>query len=757
MAVGDIYNDGVYRYTVLTESGNTGTVSIGAFTTESVVGNVTLPDKYISGSMTYDVTAIENGYVNVPTTIGVTGSFTQCKNMTGVTIPETIISYNGPNPAGTTTYSGGWYNFNSSSLTYINLLNKHKIFPEQACFSKTNIRNIDISGITRLSAMLFNGCNYLKEIHIPNTCKAIYNNVFGGSYHLKRIYIGNGVTTCYQIGSATVNGIEEVYVDSQYVVDHFHEIFPQITSSSSPLRYVEIGDSVTSISGSAFISGSSLREIKLGKNVREIGANAFRLCDNLHYINIPDSVISINNGSFTSTRIYNLNIPENTILYGQTLWSSHPLYINYNGSSTKFPNASFNGIRQFTRCKLTINCNNVYELGDSCFNLSYNLMDLRFPASINKIGNNCFGSIYNSSNDSYLHSIIFEGNCPITSSTIFNDNYYSNLKIYYYENTEGWTSQFGNKNIPTQQVFRGYYTSGNFTYKFTDGHDNRPNVSVKVADGVKSSGAVTIPGKITIKGLDYYVRSIEEEGFKDQYKITSITFDSNAVGLLDIGKNAFKGCSKLESISNTSTLLDIFEGAFDGCSSLLSFTIPDTVLYLFKNTFRNCKNLTTCTISNSSNIYVIEENCFQNCEKLQSINIPNNVDRIQSNTFANCTSLQTVTYGTDLEDIFESAFSNCKNLASFTASSTNNLKRIRDKAFYNCYVLTIPPISAATQIGEYCFYNNRSLTSLTLPDTIDYIKDYAFGNCVNLTTLTNDTNQYADFGNNVFLNCKVSL
>ena len=109
----------------------------------------------------------------------------------------------------------------------------------------------------------------------------------------------------------------------------------------------------------------------------------------------------------------------------------------------------------YSRCKLNINSNKLYKLGTDCFAGSRGLFDLRFPASIKEINVNAFNGIYKSGNPWYLHSLIFEGNCPTTASAIFNDNYDPNLKIYYYENTEGWTSTFGNANIPTQQVFRG--------------------------------------------------------------------------------------------------------------------------------------------------------------------------------------------------------------------------------------------------------------------------------------------------------------
>lgn len=738
MAVGSIYNDGVYRYTVLTESGNTGTVSIGAYTTESVVGNVTLPEKFITGSMVYDVTKIETGVVNNQFIAG----FTNCKYLTGVTIPNSLQIYS----------SNGAFGY--SSISYINFSSNIQ-YIDTNYLNKTNLKKVIIPNkIHSLYNQCFTNCTSLKEVYIPNSVNNISTRAFSNSSNLKRLYIGNGVETINTSSFWNTPKLEEVYVDSQNIVDHFAEIFPQITSSDAPLRYVHIGDSVTSIGENAFLSGSSLREVHLGKNVQRIGNYAFNRCANLHYINIPESVQSIGASAFaTNLKIYNLNIPKNANIGGSSFAVTNPLYINHNGSNLSNQAFYYNYYSSYNyRCKLNITSNTVNVIGNNCFQSSYKLFDLRFPASIKEIKSNAFYAIYHNSGEKDLHSITFEGNCPITASAIFNDTYDPNLKIYYYENTEGWTSTFGNMNIPTQQVFRGDYESNNLLYRFVDGHDHTPNVSVRVKPGVKLSGAVTIPQTIAIKGVTYTVRYIAEEGFAEQYNITSIDLHNQ---FIEIGKNGFRNCSKLTTVSNTNHLMYIYEGAFDGCSELTSFNIYQDVLYLFKNTFRNCENLKTLTLS--PNIRAIEDDCFLNCKSLTSVEISDVTTNIGKNCFANCISLTSVTYGTALEEIPESAFSNCKSLTTFTASSTNNLKRIRDKAFYNCYKLTTPPISAATQIGEYCFYNNRSLTSLTLPSTIDYIKDYAFANCVNLETLTNNTTNIADFGNNVFLNCKVSL
>ena len=81
------------------------------------------------------------------------------------------------------------------------------------------------------------------------------------------------------------------------------------------------------------------------------------------------------------------------------------------------------------------------------------------------------------------------------------------------------------------------------------------------------------------------------------------------------------------------------------------------------------------------------------------------------------------------------AFLGCSSLTSLTLPSS--LQSIGDRAFYGCKSLTSLTLPSSLQsIGDSAFWGCYSLTSLTLPSSLQSIGDSAFYGCYSLTSLT---------------------
>lgn len=78
---------------------------------------------------------------------------------------------------------------------------------------------------------------------------------------------------------------------------------------------------------------------------------------------------------------------------------------------------------------------------------------------------------------------------------------------------------------------------------------------------------------------------------------------------------------------------------------------------------------------------------------------------------------------------------------------------IGDYAFYNCRTISIVTVQGEVKtIGKYAFYGCSGISDITLPDSVETIGDYAFQNCTGLNTMVIPGNVTA-IGTGVFKGC----
>ena len=98
------------------------------------------------------------------------------------------------------------------------------------------------------------------------------------------------------------------------------------------------------------------------------------------------------------------------------------------------------------------------------------------------------------------------------------------------------------------------------------------------------------------------------------------------------------------------------------------------------------------------------------------------------------------------EDMFQQS-----RLTSITIP--NSVTSIGNYAFYRCSGLTSITIpNSVTSIGNYAFYDCSSLTSITIPNSVTSIGNSTFINCTNLTSIT-IPNSVTSIGTEAFRGC----
>ena len=294
------------------------------------------------------------------------------------------------------------------------------------------------------------------------------------------------------------------------------------------------------------------------------------------------------------------------------------------------------------------------------------------------------------------------------------------------------------------------------------------------------------PQKLDILQPEYNPKDFEiENGTLKKYKgSSSVVVIPNSV--TSIGERAFSYCTWLTSIIIPNSVTSIGKEAFYNCSGLTSITIPNSVTSIGSSAFSGCNKLQDIYITdiaawcNISGLYSLmgcgtsNKNLYLNNELVTSITIPDGVTAISSYAFCGCSGLTSIIIPDSVTSIGDYAFSGChrlvevynKSTLSITAGSSSNgnvayyaknvytneggSKLTTDENGYVIYTdgdekilvayhgtnteLALP--SYITKINQYAFSDCISLTSITIPDSVTSIGNSVFSGCTGLTSIT---------------------
>lgn len=259
--------------------------------------------------------------------------------------------------------------------------------------------------------------------------------------------------------------------------------------------------------------------------------------------------------------------------------------------------------------------------------------------------------------------------------------------------------------------------------------------------GEKSS--ITIP--LTYKGKP--VIEIEGNCFAENNTITEITLSEN---INRIGDGALSNCASLNVVNVSEN--NKFYKSVDGnlyskngesiywvSKNITQFAIPNGLTNIGRNTFSGCSALSKIYYSGNVNGWVQIsglENLMKYGSQYKSLYINNvllteaafdSINEIPSYAFYNCSSLRNITIPDSVNDIGEYAFSGCSiENAKIPAVAIERLPKN--------YLKTVE-ITSGESIESQAFYNCYSLTSITIPNTITSVGEWAFYGCGKLQNI----------------------
>ena len=206
-----------------------------------------------------------------------------------------------------------------------------------------------------------------------------------------------------------------------------------------------------------------------------------------------------------------------------------------------------------------------------------------------------------------------------------------------------------------------------------------------------------------------------------------------------IGQNEFYRDTVLKSITLPNSVTSIGYNAFTFCSSLAKITIPDSVTFIGGSAFEDCTSLKSVSIPSS--VTEIGGDAFRNCSSLREITIPNSVISIGGDAFFGCDYLETV-YFTGTQQQWDELNEDIGIGSDVTVIVDSNAvdsdfvisegRFIRYKGSEQS--VTVP--DSVTAINNYAFSGCTTLSSVAIPESVQTIGDWVFEECENLTSVT---------------------
>ena len=252
---------------------------------------------------------------------------------------------------------------------------------------------------------------------------------------------------------------------------------------------------------------------------------------------------------------------------------------------------------------------------------------------------------------------------------------------------------------------------------------------------IKKAGIAEVTYGADLEGWSYFKNNrYDYEG--DIVIPARIVYEDTEYVVTAIGSMAFQRCVNIISVTLPSTIKTIKAQAFQYCS-LQEIVFPEGVETISTHAFSPGTNLSSVTFP--STINTIEDYAFEQCPNLKKINIASieswlNIS-IGSNSFP------------DERHLF------CENSEVVNITIPQSVQEIKDRAFMGCVsIQSVTFHDNIISIGGYAFWNCSSIKSLCLPESITSIGDCAFAGCSSLETANIPSNITSLGG--VFASCK---
>lgn len=233
-----------------------------------------------------------------------------------------------------------------------------------------------------------------------------------------------------------------------------------------------------------------------------------------------------------------------------------------------------------------------------------------------------------------------------------------------------------------------------------------PTTEQDSIDDLIKAAQLQYPGSNELFKYNVYDTYVEITEFIGDNTLGQITVPAylEELPVYVVEREAFKNCS-VPDIVFEEGIHDIGSGF---SADLVGVSLPSTLEYISAFMFENCFRLEKVEIADG--VESISGSAFKHCDALKEITIPGSVTYLGNEAFAFCTALETVNLSEGLKIISSDAFNYCKALKTIAIPTT-------------------------VEKLEYNVFMSSGLEYIEIPESVKQIGSGTFSACDNLTTV----------------------
>ncbi len=644
-----------------------------------------------------------------------------------------------------------------TQLTSVKIMNDISYLGTEAFAQCSQLSSVEFSGgCEKIAQLAFFGCTALKTFTLPNCNVILGDAVFASSGINKLVFAPNTLITEAGLSmfdsvknlTASVDGSFNYTLDNGVIYGDRGSRLVLVLPGYSATTFT-VPASVKEICDGAFSSNTKIQTVNFasGSQLSRIGIGAFANCTALRNVNLPNNEVVISEYAFTgTTALRTINLAKATEIGAYAFNNSAITTVELATDKVVIGEGAFYGCTGL----------NAVTIGKEAVIGKYAFADSSV-VSVDLLGNGvtvhegAFAACVN------LASFDFADVCGALGDMAF----YACISLVAVD--APYITELG------EACFADCYGLAFFSaaslevvgaYGFAPYHEE----SVQGA----SFETVYMPNLTTIG----------EGAFNACINLKSI--DLSKVTQMDFA--AFYMCIALEEVLLSDTLTELPDYAFFGCTELSGVELSNIVRfgvyslygvqlpthleltkaeYLAYSAFAEFFNEQSPVINyiesvNAPNLKEIDDQAFYFCKKLVTVNAPV-LETIGSGAFA-YTAIEELEVSDNLKSLEANIFEGCDSFVRFyttvdgvekeTHDGYNNIM-LKDGVLYTVapvgYILSCYPTAKTDPLFEVAdgtsridfgaAFGNKFLERVVLPESLEFIGNFAFYNCSNLKTV----------------------